>query len=142
MQVIKFRRYTTMQTSNTFSMLKTAMRSNAIFSGLAALTFVFAAPPLARLIGLPTSTTLIIVGVSLVIWAAELFIGTKNEEINQRFAQFVIAGDLLWVIGSTVLFFSDWVPFTPAGKWLIAIQADIILIFAVWQYFGLRKTTN
>lgn len=129
-----------MQTTNTFSTLKTAMRSNAYFSGLAALAFILAANPIANFIGLESSTILLIVGAGLVIWAAELFFGTRNDEINQKFAQFIIAGDLLWVLGSAILFFSPSIPLTTAGKWFVAIQADIILLFAVWQYFGLKKS--
>jgi len=51
----------------------------------------------------------------------------------------IVFGDLLWVVGSAVLIFTNLVPFTTNGKWAIAIVADIVLAFAIVQFVGVRK---
>ena len=42
---------------------------------------------------------------------------------------------MLWVLGSLALVFTDVVPLTTEGRWLIAITADIVLIFALAQLY-------
>jgi hypothetical protein len=44
-------------------------------------------------------------------------------------AWLVIELDVLWVIGSLILVFTDLVPLTAAGKWTVAITADIVTVF-------------
>lgn len=131
-----------MQNTSSLTMLKTAMRSNAVFSSLTALAFILVAAPIGKAIGISPSSILTYLGVGLAIFAVELFVFTRKDDINETFAQIVIAGDLLWVLGSIIVFFSSAIPLTTAGKWFVAIQADIVLIFAVWQYFGLKKSNK
>lgn len=62
--------------------------------------------------------------------------------LTRSFARLIIAGDLVWVLASVVLLLGNFVDFTVGGKWLIAIAADLVLGFAVWQFFGLRRLEN
>jgi hypothetical protein len=50
-----------------------------------------------------------------------------------------IDGDLAWVVGSAFILFLPVVSLSTAGKWAIAIVADIVLVFAIWQFFALRS---
>jgi hypothetical protein len=51
----------------------------------------------------------------------------------------VILAEAAWVAGSLALLLSGIAPLTVMGKWLIAILADIVGIFAVLQYIGLQR---
>jgi hypothetical protein len=50
-----------------------------------------------------------------------------------------VYADLAWVIASAGLIFANLVDFTTAGKWAIAILADVVLVFAIVQFVGLRR---
>lgn len=44
-----------------------------------------------------------------------------------------------WVAGSAALVFGDWLPLTTAGIWIIVVLADIVAVFAVLQFIGIRR---
>ena len=51
----------------------------------------------------------------------------------------IIALDLLWVIGSVAaLLLRDSLDLTVGGAWSMAVGADIVALFAMLQYVGLR----
>ena len=50
--------------------------------------------------------------------------------------------DVVWVVGSAVLLVTKALPFTPVGVWAVAIVADIVAIFAIVQYLGLRRMSR
>jgi len=51
----------------------------------------------------------------------------------------VIALDLVWVIGSVAaLLLHDSLGLTVGGAWLVAVGADVVAVFALLQYVGLR----
>ena len=47
------------------------------------------------------------------------------------------APDLAWVIGSYPLLFV--VPFSTTGKWIVGIVAEVVLLFALMQWLGIRR---
>lgn len=47
--------------------------------------------------------------------------------------------DVAWVMGSTIILFTNWASLTNAGWWAVTVVADIVTIFAVVQYVGLRR---
>lgn len=140
---------------NSDNVLRTALLSNSVFTEIAALVFILAAKPLASFLGVPSPWALVGVGASLMLWAYTIKRGinrlgwpvkrnhnTEDNPTSKGFAKLIIEGDLLWVAASVILLVGNWVPFTTAGKWFVAIQADAILMFAIWQYIGLRKYTS
>lgn len=44
--------------------------------------------------------------------------------------------DTVWVVGSYVLWFA--VRFSIGGKWAVAVVAELVLLFALVQWLGLR----
>ena len=126
----------------TTPMLNQAIRGNGLFSALSGLGMVLAAAPLANFLGLNSSTPLMVIGIGLFIYALDLFWLASREKIDHRLAWGVIALDVAWVVGSGLLLLSGWLPLTLGGKWAIAIVADIVAVFAIWQYLGLRKQSR
>ena len=61
------------------------------------------------------------------------------ETLNTRLVWVIIVLDVLWVVASAVLLFSHVVPLTTAGKWMVGILADVVALFAIFEYVGLRK---
>jgi hypothetical protein len=52
-----------------------------------------------------------------------------------------VIADVAWVLASVVVVVSGWAPLTAAGVWAIMIVADIVAVFAVAQYVGLRRAS-
>jgi hypothetical protein len=131
--------------SNTQSkaqLLRSALLGNSIFCFLSGLDFALFARPVAEFLGLSSPTVILALGLGLMAYASALFIQARTQPLNLPFARFAIVADVLWVIGSAVLLFTSTVAFTMPGKWAIAIIADIVLVFAIAQFVGLRRIVN
>ncbi len=121
------------------SLLRHILRANGVFTGLSGLLFTVAAGPIANFIGLPWPAVLIVVGLGLIGYAAALVAASNRAEVNRREVAVFIAMDAVWVVGSGLLLITSWIPFTLAGKWAIAIVADVVALFALVQFYGLRR---
>ena len=124
------------------SMLKSALTGNVIFSTITGLLMIFDTVWLSPWMGIENPYILPIIGLGVLAWAYTIFRQIRKDNLTRSFARLIIAGDLVWVLASVVLLLGNFVDFTVGGKWLIAIAADLVLGFAVWQFFGLRRLEN
>jgi len=128
--------------TNNSSLLRNALYGNSIFCATSGLAFTLFSGPIASFLGLSASWIILVLGIGLLLYGIEVFIFARKENISHGFAKFVIGADIVWVLGSALLIFTNLVAFTSPGKWAIAIIADIGLGFAVVQYVGLRRTST
>lgn len=119
--------------------LQRALLGNTTFSGISGLVMVLAAGALSQFLGLGNPLILVIVGAILLLYMPILVWLSNQSPVPAHFAWEVIALDVVWVIGSLVLIFTDLVPLTSSGKWAITLTADIVFVFGVLQYVGLRR---
>ena len=96
---------------------------------------ILAAGPLTDLIGLSASSILIGVGSGLIFYAVGLFRNASRDLINRTETYLAVIMDLVWVAGSAVVIFLGIL--TTTGDWIIAIVADIVLLFGILQWYGL-----
>jgi len=129
----------TTQTLPHDSLLRRALLGNTLFSGLSGLIAVIAAGPLAAYIGLPSPIILIVLGIGLMGYAVGLYRMATRQSLSRADALFAVVADIAWVIASFILLLIGWPPFTTAGKWLVVIIADIVAVFAILQFIGLRR---
>ena len=101
------------------SLLKNALRGNALFSGLSGIVAFLGAQGLATFTGIETPWVLTILGVILMIFAVDLWWVSSREPIDRRFAWAAIFLDILWVVGSTVILLTGWLSLTTAGRWTV-----------------------
>jgi hypothetical protein len=94
---------------------------------------------LATFLGLPEPLTLVVTGIILVPYGLVLFQRVSRDSFVRQLAIVAIALDIAWVVGSIVLLLTPWVPFTTAGKWVLAIVAIIVADFAGTQIFALNR---
>lgn len=125
--------------TNNSTLLKNALYGNSIFSLTSGLAFVLFSKAIANFIGLSASWIILSLGTGLLLYGWQIHTAAKADPINTGFAQFAVYADLIWVLGSVILIFTNLVAFTTAGKWGIAFIADIVLVFAILQYVGLRR---
>lgn len=112
---------------------------NATFGVICGLSCLLWAQPLATLLGVTQPWILTILGVGLLVFAAELaWIAVRMPE-NRRVLTIIFALDVAWVIASAIILLAGWLPFTTAGIWTFLVVADIVAIFAVLEFIGLRR---
>jgi hypothetical protein len=125
--------------ANNSSLLKNTLFSNSVFSFLSGVACVLFSRAIASFLGVSASWIVLALGVGLIVYGTEIFLAARAKPVNTGIAKFAVYADLAWVLGSAVLIFANLVPLTTAGKWAIAFIADIVLVFAILQYVGLRR---
>lgn len=120
-------------------MLRRALLGNSLFSAISGVALILGARPIAALIGSQVPLALTSLGAVLALYAVGLYYTATQEPLDTRAALIGIELDVAWVVGSAILLFSDWLALTMEGKWAIAIIAEIVAVFAIVQYLGLRR---
>lgn len=118
-------------------LLKGALWANASFSTISGLALVFAEREIVRLLGLPDTVSLVPLGISLLVFAAVLVLFARKKSIKLLDAWIAVAMDAAWVIGSYPLLFVA--PFSTGGKWIVGIVAEVVMVFALLQWLGIRR---
>jgi hypothetical protein len=125
--------------ANQSSLLKNTLFGNSAFSFLSGVVCLLFSRAIASFLGVSASWIVLALGVGLIVYGIEIFLAAKAEPVDTGIAKFAVYADLAWVLGSVILIFANLVPLTTAGKWTIAIVADVVLVFAILQYIGLRR---
>jgi hypothetical protein len=128
------------QTQKKSNMLATVLRADGVFALLSGAVLIVAAGPVTGLIDLSNSLPLVVLGVVLLLYGGDLLYFAGREPINRRVAQAAIILNMLWVIGSYLGLLMGWFPVNTAGKWAIALVAEVVLVFAVLEFIALRRS--
>lgn len=117
-------------------MLRKAFIGNALFSTVSGLIILFGQRWVLRILGL-SNINLYILGGALIVFATTLAINARKQKLKISDAWTAVVMDLAWVVGSGVLILT--VPFSVTGKWIVGAVAELVLLFAVLQFVGLRR---
>ena len=128
----------TLTTSND-NLLRNTLRGNSLFSAVSGLLALIDARLLANFMGIESTIPFVVLGVGLLLYAAYLFINTRTRPLNKFFGWFAIIADATWVIATVGILLTDAFALTNGGKWLLLIIGDMVLVFAIVQYIGLRR---
>ena len=122
-------------------LLRQALVADATTSAAFGLLMLIGASPLSGVLGLP-EMLLRIAGLVLLPYAG--FIGWLGlrETIRKPVAWAVVLGNALWVADSLLLLVSGWAAPTSAGYAFVIGQALVVLMYAEFQYVGLRRSTE
>jgi len=122
-------------------LLRQALVADATTSAAFGLLMLIGAGPLSGILGLP-EMLLRIAGFVLLPYAG--FIGWLGVHgtISKPVAWAVVLGNALWVIDSLLLLVSGWVSPTSAGTAFVIAQALVVLMYAEFQYVGLRRSVK
>jgi hypothetical protein len=118
-------------------LLRMALLGNAIFSTMSGLTLLAAEKPVVQILGLPGGTQLFSLGVGLLVFALILVLFARKAPIKTSNAWIVVILDVAWIIGSYVVLFVA--PLSASGKWVVGVVAEVVLIFALVQWLGIRR---
>ena len=100
---------------------------------------IVAAGPLAAFLGLTASWVLTVIGVMLLVYAVDLWYIAAQTTVSRRLTIATITADVLWVVASWGILLAGWPELSTAGKWAVAIVADIVTVVAILKYIGLRR---
>ncbi len=125
-------------TDDPSQLLRTAFKANAYFSAISASVLLIGDGLVAALLGAYDALGPIhFVGLNLAVFAGFLFWLARRDSIAPPIALAVIVADLLWVAASWVAIGGGLT--TGQGSWAVGFVADIVLLFAIVQYVGLRR---
>jgi hypothetical protein len=119
--------------------LSQVILANGLFSTASGVGLMLGASPLGPFLGVEAPGAYRILGLVLVLFGLDLLWLSRRRATLRPLTRVVIALDLSWVIVSLVLLLTGWLPFTTAGQWTVALLADVVAVFAVLQYVGLRR---
>lgn len=125
-----------MTQNNDVSSLKTVLLANGLFSGSSGLVLALFPGWIGALLGYQFSTIYVVIGVVLLVYAGQLFVQLRSKRIHKLWLWWFILADLIWVAGSIVILWGDLFISTSFGRWLVAIVAGVVGLFALLQYLG------
>lgn len=121
---------------NSEYMLKLTLKINWIFSAASGLCLILFESAFRDTFNI--QYTFSQTGISLLIFALILFIAERKTKISKALIYIIIAMDISWVLFSIVILFSG-INMSSFGYWIVAMVAFIVLVFALFQWLGLRR---
>ena len=119
-------------------LLRRALLVDAIASGSMGLAFSLASRPLSDLLGFP-APAVFGGGLFLVAFAGFLIWLARRPQVPRPLVAAIVAGNLLWVVGSLALLPAGLVELTGLGVAVVLGQAAAVAVFAAVEYGGLRE---
>ena len=120
-------------------LLRQSLLADASTSAAVGLLTLIGAGPLGHLLGLP-DMLLRVSGAVLLPYAGFLAYLGLREQVHRMVVWAVVIGNGLWAADSLLLLASGWVAPTPAGYAFVIAQALAVLMYAEFQYVGLRRS--
>lgn len=122
------------------SLLRKALLTDALLSGINGLLLAVAAVPLAGPLGLPAGL-LRWGGIICILFAAFVaWLGTR-ERVQRPLVFVAVAINVIWALDSVLLLFTGRVEPTVLGELFIVLQAIVVAVFAELEFLGLRRST-
>ena len=121
------------------SLLRRVLIVDAVISGASGVAMFALADVFASLLQLPADLVRE-AGIVLLPFAAFVgFVASRHEPA--RFAVWaIIALNILWVVDSILLLFSNWVAPNALGYVFVIAQAAMVLVLADLEYMGLKRS--
>jgi hypothetical protein len=115
------------------------LQADGIFCSATGAACLLGAHPLAALFGLQLPAVFTAVGGVVLVYGLALFMLANRTNHTRFLVQVALVFNIIWVMASFVGLLTGLFPVSTAGKWIIAILADLVLIIAVVQMYGLRR---
>lgn len=123
-------------------LLRYALLSDSIISAISGVICIFDAELLGTVMGAQAPAFFIAFGLVALAYAATLFYVTRHSPINRRIAWMACIFNLGGALAFAVILLIGALPLTDAGKWIVAIVADVVGILGLAQFLGLRQSRD
>jgi hypothetical protein len=125
---------------STDSLLRFAMRADAVLTGLAGLVAIPVAGWMAEISGTTTafeySMSAFFIAYGLVVFGLAALPSVKSPGIA------VVIANVLYTVAAVVFVLTDWMPLTTTGVLLTLATGVYTLVFAELQYQGVRRINS
>ncbi|WP_433196744.1 hypothetical protein ACQP1G_45110 [Nocardia sp. CA-107356] len=120
------------------NLLRTALRLDAVVTGVNGLAYLALSGPLESLLGLDSKIG-IPIGVFLTLYGIGVALIAMAETINTKAAGVAAAGNAVWVVVSFAALIEGALDVNLVGSIWTVLQAATVGGFAALQYLGIRK---
>jgi hypothetical protein len=128
---------TTTATTSSDSLLRLAMRADAVLSGLCGIALIAAAGPLSGFTGFPKAAEYG-VGAGFVVYGIVVFLAAGLARVRPAGIATTIA-NLLFTVAAVLVVVAGWAELTTAGVVATLASGVYTLVFADLQYLGVRR---
>jgi hypothetical protein len=125
-------------THSRFRLLQLTLTVNAVSTALFGVALVVAAAPLAPVLGLTGPWPLVVFGALMLGFALRVW-RVRREPLDLREAGTILALDVAYVVATVVILLAWPSVLSPIGRLLAAAVADLVTVFAILEYVGLRR---
>ena len=122
------------------SLLRRILIVDAVTSGASGIAMFALADVFASLLQLPAELVRK-AGIILLPFAASVGFVASRREPARIAVWTIIALNVVWVVDSIALLFTDWVAPNALGYVFVIAQAAMVLVFADFEYLGLKRST-
>lgn len=122
--------------------LKNALLLNAVSSGATGLLLLIFPGFFAGLFGTSQSIPYTVTGIFLLFFALDVYLQSRKDPLHYGRVQWIIALDILWVVGSLIIIVPRLFNLTAIGYILIGGVALWVAAMAVLQSLGLRQLSG
>jgi hypothetical protein len=119
-------------------LLQLTLTVNAVSTALFGAGLVAASAPLAPVLGVSGPWPLVAFGALMLGFAAWVW-RVRREPLDLREAATILALDVAYVVATVVLLLAWPQTLSPIGRLLAAAVGDLVAVFAVLEYVGLRR---
>ncbi len=118
--------------------LRIALTMNALATAATGALFLVGAPALHGVLGLTSALPLAVVGGLFVLFGGYVWLARRSPlDPKQGLAIFIM--DVAYVAASVVLLLAFPRVLSPLGWWLALGLAEVVTVFAIAEYVGLRR---
>ena len=123
-----------MKSSN---LLKRILFVDGTSSLAAGIFMIIAASPFATFMNIASSLPMILIGVGFSIFGALVWRESRRNPPERGMVVFFL--NVIYVVACWIILALDAFSLSTAGRWLILITADLVTVYAILQFVGVRQ---
>jgi hypothetical protein len=120
------------------NLLRSILRVDALFEVALGAFSLFGVGVLSSLVGLDAAI-LTFIGVILILAGVLIYIFTDLRPLTRNFAMFMIVANAATAVVIVLVLALNVLPLTTTGQWVFFTVADVVAVFAVLEYVGIRR---
>lgn len=124
------------------SYLREVLLANAVFSEVSGALMLLVPGRIADWTGIPSPLAIAIIGAVLILYGFDIWYFCRGEKHLRTVGIIAVIGDTAWVAATIIILASGLLPLTSVGKWVVAVIADIVGLFAILQIVMLRRLAS
>ncbi|HEX2995345.1 MAG TPA: hypothetical protein VHP14_10990 [Anaerolineales bacterium] len=128
--------------ANNSSFLRNALFGESALAVIGGAALLYFSKAIASFFALSAPWIVLPLGTGVIVYAIIVYFAARSKPVNAGIAKLAMYGNLIGVLVGVALIFGNLLPFTTAGKWMIAIITDVALILSITEYIGLRRLAN